>query len=256
MSYITVDELRIASPCQSAEWADMKGGDDRARLCLTCDKNVYNLSLMTLDEANDLIREKEGKLCIELYRRFDGTVLTADCPVGLRTIRRQYLKTRAKAIAFALALWGFITGTTTSCNMFTSLGIPALPPNFTAELNGKKTLNDSYVDGINDTTINEILIKGTTNDNSSLWIFLDSSERDTGTFINHHGVFPAGGFLANGSADSSFWFTGELKISVFNPSHASGTFWFNATRSVPGADTVHITNGTFDVSVFFGKIPK
>jgi hypothetical protein len=45
MSYITVDELRVANPCQSAEWADAKGGDDRARLCKTCDKNVYNLRI-------------------------------------------------------------------------------------------------------------------------------------------------------------------------------------------------------------------
>src|SRR5579872_573163 len=108
MSYITVDELRIASPCQSAEWADMKGGDDYARLCKKCDKNVYNLSLMTLDEANELILEKEGKLCAILYKRFDGKVLTADCPVGLRAIRRQYLTARAKVITLALAIWGFI----------------------------------------------------------------------------------------------------------------------------------------------------
>ena len=173
MSYITVDELRIASPCQSAEWADMKGGDDYARLCTTCDKNVYNLSLMTLAEANDLIRKKEGKLCIELYHRFDGTVLTADCPVGLRTIRRQYLKTRAKAIAFALMIWGFITGTTTSCS---SMGIPpALPPNFIADVNGE-TLMNRWASGVNDTTVNEIWINATAPDSTSLWIFIDSTE--------------------------------------------------------------------------------
>src|SRR5258706_3758277 len=152
MSYITVDELRIASPGTSAQWSDLKG-DDRARLCTTCDKNVYNLSLMTLDEANDLIREKEGKLCIELYRRFDGTVLTADCPVGLRAIRRQYLKTRAKAIAFALAIWGFITGTTTSC--FTTVnGVAPIPTNFSADINGNHLGAPAF--GINDTTVNEI----------------------------------------------------------------------------------------------------
>ena len=29
----------------------------------------------------------EGSPCVRFYRRFDGTVLTADCPVGLRKLR-------------------------------------------------------------------------------------------------------------------------------------------------------------------------
>ena len=253
MSYITVDELRIASPCTSAQWSDMKG-DDRARLCTTCDKNVYNLSLMTLDEANDLIREKEGKLCIELYRRFDGTVLTADCPVGLRTIRRQYLKTRAKAIAFALMIWGFITGTTTSCS--TSVGLPALSPSFTADLNGNKNLSWSRVSGINDTTVNEIWINATAPDSTSLWIFIDSTERAPGTYVNHRGVLVAGGYNDHTNRGSHYWFTGELKITSISSSHASGTFWFNARRGLSNADTVSITNGIFDVSIGYGRIPN
>jgi hypothetical protein len=102
MSYITVDELRVANPCQSAEWADAKGSEDFARLCKTCDKNVYNLSLMTLDEANDLIRKKEGKVCISLYHGFNGKVLTADAPVGLRSLRRKYLKTVQRLLVLLL----------------------------------------------------------------------------------------------------------------------------------------------------------
>jgi hypothetical protein len=254
MSHITLDELRIASPCTSPEWAELKGEDDRARFCLKCDKHVYNLSLMTLDEANDLIQQKEGKLCATLYRRFDGTVLMGDCPVGLRAIRRSYLKTRAKAIALALSIWGFITGTTSSCNMSTVTGVLPVSPNFTADINGTKWENST--DGINDTTINEIKIGATTLDNKSLWIFLDSTERAPGTYTNHRGIFPAGGYYELGKPDTNYWYTGELKITDFSLSHASGTFHFNATRPTPGGDTVIITNGSFNVSLIYGKIVR
>ncbi|MDP4220858.1 MAG: DUF6252 family protein [Bacteroidota bacterium] len=255
MSYITLDELRVASPCDSPEWSEMKGGDDYSRLCMKCDKNVYNLSLMTLDEANELIRKKEGKLCITLYRRFDGTVLTSDCPVGLRAIRRQYLKTRAKAIAFALALWGFITSTT-SCGSDTVVnGLPLLPPNFSADLNGKNWAK-TRATGINDTVAGEIWINAIAPDSTSMWIFIDSTERAPGTYENPPGIFPAGGYNDHTSFGSNYWYSGELKITAFSLTHVTGTFHFNAKRSMPRADTVMITNGQFDVNVTYGRIPN
>lgn len=72
--------VRIASPCH-ARWGHMVG-DERARFCGECSKHVYNLSALTAEEAAALIREKEGQLCARFYQRPDGTVLTADCPVG------------------------------------------------------------------------------------------------------------------------------------------------------------------------------
>ncbi len=85
------NDLHIASPCP-ASWHAMRG-DDRVRFCDSCSKSVYNLSDLTAAEASDLIRESEGRLCVRLYRRADGTVLTADCPVGLRhALRRRLLR--------------------------------------------------------------------------------------------------------------------------------------------------------------------
>jgi hypothetical protein len=81
-SLTLLDDIRIASPCH-ASWDSMTG-DHRARHCGACDKTVYDLSRMTAAQAEALIREKEGALCVRLYRREDGRVLTADCPVGLR----------------------------------------------------------------------------------------------------------------------------------------------------------------------------
>jgi hypothetical protein len=87
--------VRVASPC-NADWNGMHG-DDQSRFCDKCAKNVYNLSAMTTEQAEALIREKEGDLCARYYQRTDGTVLTADCPVGVR-------KKRVKAAAFVAAV--------------------------------------------------------------------------------------------------------------------------------------------------------
>ena len=76
-----LQHVTVASPC-NARWADM-AGDERARFCHLCQKQVYDLSALTAAEAGALIREKEGNLCGRFYQRADGTMLTADCPVGV-----------------------------------------------------------------------------------------------------------------------------------------------------------------------------
>lgn len=80
-----LDQVRVASPC-NASWAEMTG-DDKSRFCGKCEKHVYNLSAMSREEAELVMLEKEGNLCIRLYRRQDGTVITQDCPVGVRKKR-------------------------------------------------------------------------------------------------------------------------------------------------------------------------
>lgn len=82
-----LDNIRVASPC-SADWAKMTG-DERRRFCGDCKKHVYNLSELTRDEAEALILEKEGRLCVRYYQRADGTILLADCTVGVRRRRRR-----------------------------------------------------------------------------------------------------------------------------------------------------------------------
>jgi hypothetical protein len=58
-------------------------GDDRVRFCDECELNVYNLVSMTEAEALELIAESEGRPCVRMYQREDGTVITRDCPVGM-----------------------------------------------------------------------------------------------------------------------------------------------------------------------------
>ena len=99
-----LDNIKVAAPC-AAEWSKMSG-DDRVRHCGDCDKRVYNLSAMTRDEAQALLVEHEGRLCVRYYKRHDGTILTADCPVGTRRRRRA----RWFAAGFAAMVAGTVLG--------------------------------------------------------------------------------------------------------------------------------------------------
>ncbi|MBK24487.1 MAG: hypothetical protein CME70_10870 [Halobacteriovorax sp.] len=88
-------KYEIASPCDQ-DWSDMTG-DDKCRHCDLCDKKVFNLSSMTESEVSSLIQGSED-ICVRLYKREDGTVLTEDCPVGLAAVRK-YLKQKQFAAA-------------------------------------------------------------------------------------------------------------------------------------------------------------
>src|SRR6185436_10349844 len=82
-----LDNLRVATPC-TADWNQMTG-DDRARHCGDCKKDVFNISGMTRDEAEALLIERAGNLCVRYYERQDGTILLADCEIGVKRRRRR-----------------------------------------------------------------------------------------------------------------------------------------------------------------------
>ncbi|CAN5467209.1 hypothetical protein BH10ACI1_BH10ACI1_34180 [soil metagenome] len=96
-----LDNIRVASPC-AADWNTMVG-NERQKHCGDCKLNVYNLSGMTRTEAEKLLMDAEGRLCVRFYRRADGTILTKDCPVGWRAIKRN-------AARVATAVFSLITG--------------------------------------------------------------------------------------------------------------------------------------------------
>ena len=77
-----LETLTIATPC-TVPWDEMSG-DDRTRFCGRCRRHVFDLSAMTTAEASDLLGAPGGRPCVRLYRRPDGRVMTADCPVGVR----------------------------------------------------------------------------------------------------------------------------------------------------------------------------
>jgi hypothetical protein len=97
-----LDNVRVAAPC-SADW-DSMFGNERVRLCEQCHLNVYNLSEMSRVEAERLIDQAEGRLCVRFYQRRDGSIITQNCPVGLRAIKRRLSRVATAVASFVLSL--------------------------------------------------------------------------------------------------------------------------------------------------------
>jgi hypothetical protein len=93
---IALEQIRIASPCTAA-WDDMDG-DDRTRTCKQCELSVHNISDMSQDEAESFLTAATGRVCVRMYKRPDGTILTQDCPVGLRAVRVRLGQMLASAV--------------------------------------------------------------------------------------------------------------------------------------------------------------
>lgn len=100
-----LEDVRIASPCHES-WDAMAGGE-RVRHCGSCDLDVFNLSGMTREEATELLHSRGASICARFYRRADGTVLTADCPVGVARLRRRLVLV-ATAVFSLLGLSGVV----------------------------------------------------------------------------------------------------------------------------------------------------
>jgi hypothetical protein len=91
--------IYVASPCP-ADWSKMTG-DERVRMCGQCNKNVFNLSQMTRSDAEELIIEKNGNVCVRYYQRKDGTILLKDCTVAASAARRRQMLGAAAAALLA-----------------------------------------------------------------------------------------------------------------------------------------------------------
>ncbi len=100
---LSLEEFEIATPCP-ANWAAMEG-DDRVRFCRECSKFVYDISTMSRSEAESLIVENSGgEICVKLFRRWDGRVITSDCPVGVAIKQRSRIQTYS-LVAFGLPMF-------------------------------------------------------------------------------------------------------------------------------------------------------
>jgi hypothetical protein len=109
---VRLEKLRIASPCKQ-RWEDMVG-DERVRVCAGCERPVFNLSAMTMEDAEAVLATRGVTPCVRFYQRTDGTVMTSDCPAGSRP--RRALAVAAGALAAAGAgFFGVSRMTETSC---------------------------------------------------------------------------------------------------------------------------------------------
>ncbi len=106
-----LDAIEIPVPCQ-VPWEGMKG-DERMRFCGLCKLNVYNLTEMSRKEAEALVSVSGSKICVRLYRRPDGKVLTRSCRAVL-ALRRT---ARAAAALVATVVMGFMAWASTQAAM-------------------------------------------------------------------------------------------------------------------------------------------
>lgn len=103
-----LDSITIAAPCP-ASWDEMDG-DERVRFCSLCQQSVYDVSAMTRAEATALIERMTGRLCLRMFRRSDGRVMTRDCPVGVwRAARRRVAAVVGGWMFLALVAFGWFT---------------------------------------------------------------------------------------------------------------------------------------------------
>ena len=123
---LPVAKMLVASPCDES-WAAMTG-DERKRFCKSCEKHVHNLSAMTSGEVDAfLLANADGNACVRLYERLDGTVLTADCPVGAK--RRRMRALRLSSIgAGAVALFAFTGLAIALATMHKPVVVVSAPP--------------------------------------------------------------------------------------------------------------------------------
>jgi hypothetical protein len=84
-----LDHIEIPLPCE-VPWDSMTG-DARVRHCGQCRQNVYNVASMTRPEALRLMESSGDRVCVRIFRRADGTILTADCRQRLHEARQRGL---------------------------------------------------------------------------------------------------------------------------------------------------------------------
>lgn len=124
-----LNNLKVASPC-SQDWEGMMG-DNRKRYCGECKLNVYNLSGMSKTEAENLIMNAEGRLCVRFYKRADGSVITQNCPVGWAKVKQRTRVFATAAFSLIISLFSgllFVSAFTRSNAISKKLPTPFSTP--------------------------------------------------------------------------------------------------------------------------------
>jgi hypothetical protein len=105
---LPLEVLRVANPCQAA-W-DAMAGDEESRFCGHCGKHVHNLSAMPREQAERLICEAAGPLCVRYGVDAAGRVMTLDYQPASKRRRTRWwplwLGSAAATIGAALCAWG------------------------------------------------------------------------------------------------------------------------------------------------------
>jgi hypothetical protein len=116
-----LDVIEVRSPCP-APWEAM-AGDTKRRFCAHCNKFVHNLTEMPSEEAERLVCESGGNLCVRFARDSQtDRILTLDYRPPPRPSRR-------RAIATIASIFGAVcfSGTWLACKLLRKPP-PLVPP--------------------------------------------------------------------------------------------------------------------------------
>src|SRR3954471_20635649 len=83
---MALEVLRVETPCPQ-DWDAMTGDGDRMRYCEGCGLHVHNLSAMPREDAERLVCESAGRLCVRYERMPTGTVRTLEYAPATRRRR-------------------------------------------------------------------------------------------------------------------------------------------------------------------------
>lgn len=99
--YQQLETFQLTRPCP----INMEGLDptQKENFCKSCEKTVYNLSVLSSDAAEALLNDKGRKACIMFVRTNDGRIVTDNCPEWLRPLRRVFRM--SVAIISITAIW-------------------------------------------------------------------------------------------------------------------------------------------------------
>lgn len=104
-----LSKVTLEKPC-SQNWDEMVG-DERERFCNMCSLNVYNLSSMTRDEAEEFLQVRnDGSVCLNYVSDAEGKVVTDNVPRPLRPLRDSLQLLLRVASSFVAAFGLFATG--------------------------------------------------------------------------------------------------------------------------------------------------
>jgi hypothetical protein len=123
-------KVTIKTPC-SVAWDEWKEGE-MVRFCDLCQLNVHNLSTRSDKEVKELLKNRTGRLCVFMYQRRDGSMVTDNCPVSLRVLRN---KIKGWVAGLLLVLTWVVA-------LFGRTHVPDAPP-LDPRYGGYETIDDS-----------------------------------------------------------------------------------------------------------------
>jgi len=130
--HIRLEQLVIREPCPM-DWETMPQSG-AGRFCSHCSKQVHDLTLMPRDDAERLVCESAGRLCIRMQYAADGTVVTLDYQQN--PARRGWGFWTGIGLIGAIATWviGGVLGRSVGSRSGMALGGVMYPPPLTATL--------------------------------------------------------------------------------------------------------------------------